>query len=41
MHVVAGDPHNWFLLEDDGALYLDVNCRGSREAEQSERVLAQ
>ncbi len=25
MHVVAHDPHNWFLLKEDGALYLDVN----------------
>jgi hypothetical protein len=25
MHVVAHDPHNWFLLEEEGALYLDVN----------------
>lgn len=26
MHVVAHEPHAWFLLEEDGALYLDVNC---------------
>lgn len=29
MHVVAGVPHRGFLLEHDGALYLDVNCQCS------------
>jgi hypothetical protein len=24
MHVIAEDPWNWFLLEDEGTLYLDV-----------------
>ena len=26
MHVVAHEPYAWFLLEEEGALYLDVNC---------------
>jgi hypothetical protein len=29
MKVVDQEPHAWFLLEDDGALYLDVHCSHS------------
>jgi hypothetical protein len=26
MHVVDHAPQHWFLLDDDGALLLDINC---------------
>lgn len=26
MKVLDHEPHAWFLLEDDGALYLDAHC---------------
>jgi hypothetical protein len=29
MHVLAHEPHAWFLLESNGQLFLDVNCSHS------------
>lgn len=29
MRVIDHEPQSWFLLEDDGALYLDANCSHS------------
>ena len=29
MRVIDHAPHGWFLLEEDGALFLDVNCSHS------------
>ena len=26
MDVIAHRPHAWFLMEDEGDLYLDINC---------------
>ena len=29
MRVLLGEPAGWYLLEDNGELYLDVNCNQS------------
>ena len=29
MRVLLGEPAGWYLLEDSGELYLDVNCNQS------------
>ena len=29
MRVLHGEPAGWYLLEDNGELYLDVNCNQS------------
>lgn len=29
MRVLLGEPAGWYLLEDDGELFLDVNCNQS------------